>query len=200
MPAGFAVEDDAVAVAERGHVGPDAPYVRTRLLRPWTLATAVAVVAFLVASLLLFVFPASDKPTKVGAILSLNGNDETAREGLAVRLAAQGYAPVLIFSQGHWATACPRVPRVKVVCFIPVPNRTEGEIQFAVKYASRHHIQSLLMVPGHEQATRARMLLRRCYSGRLVVVVPGLQLGYVAYEVAYEWGALGKALLVKWTC
>ena len=61
-------------------------------------AFVLVVVAILAVTVVLFVWPATDSPQHVDAILSLNGPNEGAREGLAVSLAEKGYAPVLLFS------------------------------------------------------------------------------------------------------
>lgn len=163
-------------------------------------ALGVLFIAFLSATFALFVFPATNQPRHVDAILSLNGTDEAAREARAVSLAEAGYAPVLLFSQGNAPTPCPNVPGVKVVCFIAVPGRTVGEARFAANYANRHGWHSLLVVPGRAQATRARLLLKRCFSGEVVVVPASFQLTHFPFEVAYEWAALAKALLIDRHC
>ncbi len=97
----------------------------------------VVAVVFAAATLRLFVFPATDQPTHVNGILSLNGGNEMAREALAVSLAEKGYAPVLLFSQGGEAsdTSCPKVPRVAVVCFVDGAGNTRrrGGIRGALR-------------------------------------------------------------------
>jgi hypothetical protein len=158
--------------------------------------------AFMGLSCALFVWPAADRPQHVDAVLSLDGSNEHFREQRALDLVREGYAHVLLFSEGHYPeVACPKVPHVVVVCFVPKPARTVGEIEFAVRYAARHEWHSLMVVPGHTQATRARLLLARCFKGRAVVVPaaapPLLEL---PYQVAYEWGALAKALVVEPGC
>jgi uncharacterized SAM-binding protein YcdF (DUF218 family) len=151
--------------------------------------------------LVLFVWPATDRPQRVDAIVSMDGDDEAAREAKAVSLAKQGYAPVLLFSQGAFrSTPCPKVPRTTVVCFEPVPGRTVGEVEWAARYARAHRWHSLMIVPGRAQATRARLLMERCFSGRIVVVPAGVPLLHLPYQVVYEWGALVKALLVDTGC
>ena len=158
-------------------------------------------IAFLTASAVLFVFPASDQPRHVDAILSLDGENEPAREALAISLVKQGYAPVLLFSQGNSDTIpCPRVPRIRVICFEAVPGRTAGEVEFAARLAHREGWGSLMIVPGRAQVTRARMLLERCYSGRITVVAAPVPLAHLPYEVAYEWGGLAKALFIDRAC
>ena len=192
---GGPVEDDVTRQVRRGGTGNG-----HRRWRWIVVSIALLFVAFLTASAVLFVFPATDQPRHVGAILSLNGTDESAREGRAIALAEEGYAPVLLFSQGDAPTPCPTVARVKVVCFIAVPGRTVGEVRFAAGYARLHHLHSLMMVPSRAQATRARLLLKRCFSGRVVVVPASFQLTHFPFEVIYEWAALGKALFVDRSC
>ena len=162
---------------------------------------AVLLAAFVGAGSLLFTWPASDKPSHVDAVLSLNGTGEVARESRAIALVERGYAHVLLFSQGAYRTTpCPKVPRVQVVCFEPAPARTVGEVEFAARYARSHGWDSLMIVPGRAQATRARLLMRRCFSGQIVVVPAPAQWLHFPVEVLYEWGALVKALLVDRHC
>ncbi len=161
---------------------------------------ASGVVVFLTASGVLFVWPRSDRPEPAGAILSLNGPMESTRAALAVSLAERGLAPVLIFSEGHPGGPCPEVPGVEVVCFAPHPARTVGEISFAARYARAHGIESMIVVSGHSQTTRARLLVARCYRGRVMVVASPTSWWRLPYEVVYEWGAMAKALVVDRGC
>ena len=170
---------------------------RTRR-HPVLAAIAILVVGFLTASSVLFVWPATDQPRHVDAIVSLNGTDEADREGLAISLAEKGYAPVLLFSEGP--DPCPAIARVKVVCFWPVPGRTIGEARFAADYARRHDWHSLMIVSGRAQVTRARMLMKRCFSGQIVVVAAPFQLLHFPFEVMYEWGAVAKSLVLDRHC
>ncbi len=157
----------------------------------------LALVAFVALTGALFVWPAGDRAQRVDAVLSLAGFDEHLREQRALTLVREGYARVLLFSEGHYPQVpCPRVPGVTVVCFMPRPARTVGEVEFAARYAARHDWHSLMVVPGHAQATRARLLLARCFPGHAVVVpAPAPPVTEVPFEVIYEWGALLKALV-----
>ncbi len=162
----------------------------------------MVVIAFVVATLAFLVCPPTNLPRHVDGILSLNGGDEGAREELAVSLAEKGYAPVLLFSQGSPGndTPCPKVPRVSVVCFVDATNNTRGEARWAGLYAERHHWHSLLIVPGLVQATRARLLTERCFSGQVVVVPASVPLADLPYDVLHEWGGLAEALFVDRGC
>jgi hypothetical protein len=161
---------------------------------------ALALTAGVIANSVLFVWPPSDRPAPVDAILSLNGTNETARQDRAISLAEEGYAPVLLFSKGTYVTNCPEVPKVKVVCFVPVPGRTAGEVEFAARYLHAHGLHSILIVSGRTQAFRAKMLMGRCFSGRTLVVPAPEPISHLPFEVAYEWAAMGRALIVDRTC
>ena len=58
----------------------------------------------------------------------------------------------------------------------------------------------MLLVPERDQATRARLLFRRCSDVRLVVVPVTAQGFHLLYDFAYEWAALAKTFLVHTTC
>lgn len=181
--------------------GPEDRPAPLRRKRRWLAGmVGLLIAAFLAASCMLFVWPATDQPRHVDGILSLNGTDEVARQAKAVTLAEEGYAPVLLFSRGNVSGPCPRVRAVKVVCFVPSPQRTVGEVRFAATYARQHGWHSLMVVAGRAQVTRARLLMGRCFSGRVLLVAANFQLPHFPFEVAYEWGALGKALLVDRQC
>ncbi len=171
---------------------------RRRLL----LALGAIVVLFVAATLALFVFAPTDQPRHVNGILSLNGGDEPAREAKAVSLAEKGYAPVILFSQGSRAndTSCPKVPGISVVCFFDVTNNTRGEARWAGRYAESHHWHSLMIVPGRVQATRARLLVERCFSGQVVVVPATEPLRAIPADALHEWGGLLAALVIYRGC
>jgi hypothetical protein len=202
----------------KGHRAGDGPYLtnssngiptvgspgsaRRRWPRRLLWSLGAVVVIFVAATLVLFVYPPTEQPRHVDGILSLNGHDEAAREAKAVSLAEKGYAPVLLFSQGSPAndTPCPKVPRVSVVCFFDNTNNTRGEARWAGQYAERHHWHSLIIVPGRAQATRARLLTERCFSGQVVVVPATEPISDLPDDVLHEWGGLLAALLIYRSC
>lgn len=188
---------DAMAVAGRWRVsiGQRDPW------RLWKLALAVLLTSYVTVSCALFVFPAGTTLQRVNAVVTLDGPDEAARRQVAVSLVERHIANTLVFSQGAYHSApCPRVPTVDVICFTPTPARTVGEVEFATRLARLRHWTSLLVVTGHEQATRVRLLMRRCYRGRLLVDPAPLRLSSLAFQVIYETGALIKALVWDRTC
>ncbi|MBX6387721.1 MAG: YdcF family protein [Frankia sp.] len=171
---------------------------RRRLLRS---AVGLAVVAFVLATARLFVFPQQDRPAKVDAIVMFAGSP--GRLELAVSLARAGYAPVLAVSQPTPQDACPpdTIPGVKVICFAPHPLTTQGEARWTGQAAAERGWRSIIVITSTPQDTRARLRLSRCYDGdvRIVPVDPSTRADW-AYMVTYEWAATIKALVLQRDC
>jgi uncharacterized SAM-binding protein YcdF (DUF218 family) len=172
-----------------------------RRRRVLAVVVAVVVVVFLVATAVLFIWPPTGSPHKVDGIVSLNGADEPSRENKAISLAEKGYAPVLLFSQGHsQSPRCPTVANVQVVCFAPNPGNTLGEIRFASQYAKAHDWKSMIIVPSTTQAIRAQYLAGQCFSGHVTVVPASGRLRNLPYDIVYGWASLVKALVLDHNC
>ncbi len=173
----------------------------TRRSRALMATATVLVVAFLVLTAVLFVWPATNAPQRVNAIVVLSGSPWSSRWQRGLGLARDGYAPVLVRSDPLW-TPCPRGPaRVEVICFDPDPATTQGEAVDVARIAAEHHWHRLLVVTIVTQTTRARIRFERCYHGAVLfsAVSPRGVAGWL-FNVAYEWGALGKALVLQRGC
>ena len=169
----------------------------------WALGSVLVVGAvFAGATARLFLWPPTDAPAHVDAILALGGDPGQLRAKKAVALAEAGYSRVVLVSLGGYPPApCPTAePGIEVTCFRADPLDTRGEVEFATRLAERNHWTSMAMVPERSQATRARMLFRRCSGIRLVVVPVGATGTALVRNVVYEWGALVKALVVHTGC
>jgi uncharacterized SAM-binding protein YcdF (DUF218 family) len=174
-----------------------------RFLVAWAVVVAlVAGIVFAAATARLFLWPPSDAPAHVDAIVALGGDPGQLRAKEAVSLAEAGYARVVLVSLGGYPPApCPRaVPGIEVACFRANPLDTRGEVEFATREAARHRWTSMILVPERSQATRARLLFRRCSDLRLLVVPVSAHGTRLLFNVAYEWAALVKALVVHTSC
>jgi hypothetical protein len=159
------------------------------------------VVAFCLATGRLFVWPAEGAPAHVDAIVMLAGDGDTA--GVALQLARQHRAPVLVVSQGWMGYGGPCPPKTsdtKVICFEPNPGNTRGEAEFIGLLAARYHWRSMVLVTIRPQDTRARFLIGRCFGGSVYVMNGSLPWSDWPYQIAYEWGALVKALALYRSC
>ena len=87
-----------------------------------------------------------------------------------------------------------------MICFRADPLDTRGEVEFATRPPSAGHWTSMLMVPERSQATRARLLFRRCSDMRLVVVPVSAHGLALVHNVIYEWASLAKAFIVHTSC
>jgi hypothetical protein len=159
------------------------------------------VVAFSVITARLFVWPAQGMPTRVDAIVMLAGPGN--RLPVAMQLAREHRAPMLVVSRGWqgYGGPCPSpIPGVKLVCFNPDPGTTRGEAEALGRLAKQFRWRSIVLVTTRTQDTRARIIVERCFNGSTYVVTAPLPLGSWPYELAYQWGALAKALVVYRAC
>ena len=165
------------------------------------IAVLVLIVAFGVATARLIVWPAQGMPPHVSAIVMLAGPGD--RLDVALKLAREHRAPMLVVSQGQhgYGGPCPQAtPGVKLICFEPDPGNTRGEAEFTGRLARQYGWRSVVVVTARDQATRARIVVRRCFGGQIYVMAGSLPLANWPYQIAYEWGALFKALVLYRGC
>ena len=176
---------------------------RRKRIGRWVLVgVAVLLGCFVVATARLFVWPPSDRPTRVDAVVALGGDPGQLRANQAIRLARQGVAPVVVVSLGGQPPApCPkRASGVEIDCFRADPLNTRGEAEYVAALAARRHWNRLVVVSERSQTTRARMLFARCTRATLVMAPIADPGGHLAYDVAYEWASLAKALVLVRSC
>lgn len=181
---------------ERANSSP--PRRRRRLPALTALAFAVIISA---ATARLFIWPDQGMPAQVSAIVMLDRPGNTLSD--ALRVARQHRASFLVISLGTPLSGyrCPApVPGVKLICFNPRPATTRGEAEFVGQLASKYHWHSIAVVTITPQDSRARLRVERCFAGPVYVVTTPIALTSWPYEIAYEWGAMIKALLVQRSC
>jgi hypothetical protein len=142
-------------------------------------------------------------PARVSAIVMFNGPGD--RLGTALGLAFAHRASTVVIARGssywgHGSVCAPTIPRVKVICFVPAPETTRGEAEYAGDLARRYHWHSIVLVATTPQNTRARLRLGRCFGGKIYVVDAPLPRHEWLQAIAYEWGAMTKALFFQRRC
>jgi len=168
-----------------------------------TLALVALITVLGVMSALLFVWPPQGMPRRVDAIFVLDGPGN--RYPLALRLAAGHRAPVLVISTstpiaaGSSKCSAP-VAGVKIICFNPDPQTTQGEAEFAGRLIRHYHWKTIALVTIAPQDLRARLRFWRCTSAKIYVVNAPIGILDWPYQVAYQWGAMAKALLFQRSC
>jgi hypothetical protein len=191
-------------VPERSADPPAGPPQRRRWR--WRIGGTVALallIAFGAVTARLFVWPARGMPARVDAIVMLDGPGD--RLHTAEELAWQHRAGTLVVSRGspvygRGSSCAAQIPGVRVICFNPHPNTTQGEAEFAERLAKQYHWRSIALVTITPQDTRARIRMERCFSGQVYVMTAPMPRHDWPYEIAYEWAATIKALTVNRSC
>jgi uncharacterized SAM-binding protein YcdF (DUF218 family) len=165
----------------------------------------VFVVALIVASAVLFVWPEQDSPRRANAVIVLAGSKK-ARLNKALGLMRQGIAPVLVISDG-WDPSWPQANRLcaghapfRVICFHANPYSTRGESETVARIASARHWRSLVVVTSTYHVRRAKLLFERCFHGRVQAVGAHYGATELPTLLPSEWAKLVYALTVARDC
>src|SRR6478672_13832842 len=145
--------------------------VSSRRMRRALAAVAAVVMVFALLTARLFVWPAQGMPAHVSVVVMLAGPGD--RLDVALKLAREHRAPMLVVSQGQhgYGGPCPlATPGVKLICFEPDPGNTRGEAEFAGRLARQYGWRSVVLVTARDQATRARIVVGRCFGGHIYVM------------------------------
>lgn len=173
------------------------PTARTRrtLLVTAVITAAVLVVGVVALNLRLFVFPASSTPAHADAVVVLAGG-EGERLDRGLELVREGVAPNLVVSTGP-NRLCATEHEFTVYCFLPDPDDTRGEAEAIGRIAAREGWRHLVLVTSDYHATRARLLVERCFSGTLDVSAAHSDKGPLSllWAIAHEWGGLVETAL-----
>jgi uncharacterized SAM-binding protein YcdF (DUF218 family) len=174
----------------------------SRNLKRIIFVVLLVVIVFLVSTVRLFVWPPSDTPSRVDAIVALGGDPGQRRMKSALQLAEAGYAPTVVISLGgDPKVRCPRTTKgIEVICFRPNPVNTRGEAEFVARLAAQRHWHRIIVIPDRTQTTRARLLFKRCTRISLEMVPIQDDLSQLFFGVPYEWGALIKAMVFNRSC
>ena len=168
------------------------PTVRTRrtlLVTAVTVGVVVAV-ALVALNVRLFLFPSTSTPAHADAIVVLAGGDgERLDKGL--ELVRDGVASNLVVSTGP-DELCGTQHDFEVYCFLPDPDDTRGEAEAIGRIAAREGWHHLVLVTSDYHATRAQLLVGRCFSGTIDVSAAHSGKGPLPllWAIGHEWGGL----------
>ena len=154
----------------------------------------------------LFVWPSTNDPRRADAVVVLDGGSgERLDEARA--LMERDVAPTLAISAGRELDPdeadglCTTPQRFEVVCFSPTPDSTRGEARALATLARQNGWSEVVLVTSTYHVTRARLLVERCFDGRIDVVAAGppARLLHWTTAVGHEWGAMLDASIRR-TC
>lgn len=169
--------------------------------RLWFALLAFGLVATVFGATLrpVYVTPRVDRPAPADAILVLGGAHD-GREKLGLRLARDGYAPRVLFSDPYEYSAlmnriCRGGYRFEVSCFDPSPRTTRGEGRYLARVAAANGWRRVIVVTFTPHVSRARYILEKCWDGELLFVdpQPDLSLPRWAYDYVYQSAGFAKA-------
>jgi uncharacterized SAM-binding protein YcdF (DUF218 family) len=161
----------------------------------WSALLVAALVAVpVVAGYPVYVRPQVDAPTKADAILVVGGAAPVQRYRYAFELAGQGWAPHLVVSDpdGEMAAACARRwSGFTVECFSPDPRTTLGEARELGRLAAERHWRTVIVVTYLPHVSRARYILGRCFTGRLIMAPSPTHLSATGWAWMYVYQTAG---------
>jgi uncharacterized SAM-binding protein YcdF (DUF218 family) len=149
-----------------------------------------------------------DSLARVDAIVVLAGEHD-GREAYALKLAEQGYAPVVLLSDPYGPNdkimkrSCKPRLRIRVICGEPSIRTTRGEAMMARNLAEKNDWHSVMVVSWRYHLPRARKIFAQCFtsSDRTVIMrdVPRAYPFSVAqwqYTYLYQYGGWLKAEVI----
>jgi uncharacterized SAM-binding protein YcdF (DUF218 family) len=152
---------------------------------------------FLAATARLLIWPPTNDAGRADAVVVLDGGSGE-RLDRARELMARGIARTLAVSTGRdldvdeAGDLCNKRQEFEVVCFSPRPDSTRGEARALATLARRNGWNEVVLVTSTYHVTRARILVERCFAGRLDVVAasPPRQPLHWAAAVVHEWAGM----------
>ncbi|MFH5207427.1 YdcF family protein [Antrihabitans spumae] len=183
------------------------PTSTRRLRRRLGVALLVAVLGvtgFVVALWPVYVDPIVDEPERADAIVVLGGAHD-GREELAIRLASQGYAPQVVFSNPYGASR--RMQRLcygeytfKVSCFEPDPATTRGEGREIRRLAAEQGWTRVIVMTFTPHISRSRYIVGKCFDGELLMVPSRPELRKIDWAWNYVYQSFGYARALFENC
>jgi uncharacterized SAM-binding protein YcdF (DUF218 family) len=160
------------------------------LRRIAALVLLLVVAAWIAAVVGLFVVPHGQHPLRADAVFVLSGSSKRLPVGL--RLVREGYAPLLVVDRTRPRASplerrvCAHQIDVRVLCADVEPYSTVGEAEFLGRLAGARHWTRVDVVTSQFHVLRAKLILRRCYHGRLAVVGAPNELLLLPWNAALE--------------
>jgi len=176
---------------------------RRRVVLVAGIGVVLLAAAFVAVTARVFVWPdLQPLPKRADAIIELAGPRMLDRDRVALELAREHKAPVLIQSTLAFGSdfCLPPVAGVHIECFRADPPTTRGEARYIASIAAQRHWNSIILVTTPDQAWRAALRLARCFPGKIYNATAPLQWHDWFRQIPYQWGASIKALTIERAC
>jgi uncharacterized SAM-binding protein YcdF (DUF218 family) len=166
----------------------------------------VLILALIGLTARLFLWPPSDHPGRVDAVVVLSG-DYGDRMIEARRLMARKVSTVLV----HAGT--PDTPAVtqmcageqlpfELVCLRPQPDNTRAEARAVARLGKLRHWRKIAVVTSTYHVTRAGVVFRRCFDGtvHMVAAKGHFSMSFRLRQARHEWAGLIDAMTFARGC
>jgi uncharacterized SAM-binding protein YcdF (DUF218 family) len=161
----------------------------------------ILLVALAAASVWLYGFPRTDPAGHADAVVVLSGsNHDRLPRGLALMRAR--VAPMLVVSDGARTVPrlCTRRRPYRVLCVRPDPFSTRGEAEEIARLARARGWRTVDVVTSRYHVHRARLIIERCFGGRLRIVASTPRPWDYVVGAAAEWPKLFVAEVLRRGC
>jgi len=163
----------------------------------------VLFVGWLVGGYFVVVRPHVNHPRLSDAIVILGPPEVNGRLDVARALLDRHVSSTLVISlnspeQRRARDLCEHPPAgTNVSCFHAEPQTTRGEAEQIRRLARKHGWKSITVVTSTYHISRARMILKRCFDGRLYLVAAhrGISVWSWPYQYVYQSAGYTKAFL-----
>jgi len=157
--------------------------------------------ALAAASVWLYGFPRTDPPGRADAVVVLSGSNRD-RLPRALALMRAHVAPVLVVSDGARTAprVCARRQPYRVLCLRPDPFSTRGEAEEIARLARARRWRTVDVVTSRYHVYRARLIIERCFRGRLRIVASTPRPWEYVVGAAVEWPKLFVAEVLRRGC
>ncbi len=171
-------------------------------LRRFGVALVVAVFAFAVAGLPVFVFPPQGDPTDADLVYVI-GPPQQERLDLAAEIRdSNGHPPLLVSvsdsrhgERSVDAASVEACHRRGTTCRTPDPFTTAGEARLLAAFAATHHVGKTVVITFTPHVARTRYIFEKCYAGDVTVVGVDTRMSVLdwVFQYAYQSAAFVKA-------
>jgi uncharacterized SAM-binding protein YcdF (DUF218 family) len=165
----------------------------------------IALLVWVLAAGAVYLFDHGGSPIHADAVVVLQGSKTRLPKGL--QLVEQGYAPLLVISRGDRKTAESRLcagkgvaAHVRILCFTANPPSTRGEAEFIGRLAKARGLSTIDVVTSQFHVFRARIVIARCYHGRVQMVGASQPAWKLPWYAVNETAKLAYQLVVARSC
>jgi uncharacterized SAM-binding protein YcdF (DUF218 family) len=174
-----------------------------RFVLKW--AIPIVVLAWVLAVSAAFALRHGGRPFHANAVVVLEGSK--ARLPVGLKLVREGYAPLLVISEGDRKTleaslCAPHqvVVHAHVLCFHADPLSTRGEAEFIGRLAAKRGFSRIDVVTSQFHIFRATIVIQRCYHGALRMVGAPQPFWKLPWYAVTETAKLAYQLVVARSC